>query len=314
MPERRVILPEGVASEAGAHGVLRHERAVAVFGRVHVCVQLQAHRWQAPTPLVVVAHNGPLTAAQRMWVVLLSAPPGSMLHGLSAAGYDGLEGLSPDRPTVVIPGSSRSPRNGQLRLLTQWDVGLRWSTKLGPEDVRAGAVPPRTRLSRSLLDAASEPVSPRRARVIVLAGVQQRLVRPDDLRESLGRRGRCRNRGMIVEAIGDAAGGIHSLPEGDFDRIRRGHRLPEPEHQHVLRGRDGRYYLDNDWPKWGVRVEIHGIPHLYVRNWSEDLLRQNEVMISGGGLLVFSSYAVRHLPGRVGGQLEAMFVRRGWRG
>ena len=78
----------------------------------------------------------------------------------------------------------------------------------------------------------------------------------------------------------------------DFDRIRHGRGLPEPHRQTVFRRRDGRYYLDADWPIWGVRVEIHGIPHSFVANWDQDLLRQNDIAIAGG-LLVFSSYAVR---------------------
>ncbi len=125
-----------------------------------------------------MTHNGPLTDDQRMWVVLLSGPPGTMLFGLSAARYSGLKGLSPDHLSIVIPGASRSCRRRQLVLPEDWDVDLHWSTKLGPEDVHPTAVPPRTRLPRSIIGSATERVPPRRARVIVLAGVQQRLVRP----------------------------------------------------------------------------------------------------------------------------------------
>ncbi len=81
----------------------------------------------------------------------------------------------------------------------------------------------------------------------------------------------------------------------------------------MLRRTDGRYFLDNDWPQFGVRVEIHGIPHLEVQNWDSDLLRQNDLSIQGGGLLVFSSYAVRHVQDRVEAQLLRMFATRGYR-
>src|SRR5699024_7775841 len=130
---------------------------------------------------------------------------------------------------------------------------VHWSTMLGPEDVNGDAVPPRTRLPRSIVDAASERVPVRRSRVLVLAGVQQRLVRPRDLRDALSRRGRCRNRRVITESIADAEGGIASLPEQEFDRIRASRGLPVPHRQRVLRRKDGRYYLDNDWPEWGIR-------------------------------------------------------------
>jgi hypothetical protein len=81
----------------------------------------------------------------------------------------------------------------------------------------------------------------------------------------------------------------------------------------VLRRRDGRYYLDNDWPDFGIRVEIHGIPHSRVRDWDRDLLRQNDITIAGGGLLVFSSFAIRHLDCVVGDQLQRLFSVRGLR-
>jgi hypothetical protein len=89
-----------------------------------------------------------------------------------------------------------------------------------------------------------------------------------------------RSHRIIAESVRDAEGGIESLPEREFELIRRRVRLPSPNRQQVLRRSDGRYYLDNDWPAFGVRVEIHGIPHMEVRNWDSDLLRQNDLSIT----------------------------------
>lgn len=289
--------------------------ASALYGDGLVRAHLAGGRWQQPVHGVLVTHNGPLPLEQRTWVALLAAPPGAMLHGLSAATYDGLNGLAPDALSIVVPGSARDPRPFRMRQLPpDWGVVVRWSTKLGPEDVRPTAMPPRTRLPRSVVDAASERVPERRARVLVLAAVQQQLTRPPELWDALSRRGRCRNRAIIAESIVDAAGGVDSLPEHDFDQIRRLRRLPEPSRQSVVRRRDGRYYLDAEWRRWGIRAEIHGIPHLKVANWDRDLERQNEITIEGGGLLVFSSYAIRHLANTVGNQLERMFHSRSWPG
>ncbi len=299
---------------AAAVGVWTRRDSVQVYGEGHVRAQLAARRWAAPLPHVVVHANGPLSTEQKMWTALLAAPPGVLLHGLSSAVVDGLRGFTPDGLTLVLPGGSCNPVKGQLALPPDWNVRVRWSTKLGPQDVNRQAVPPRTRFPRSIIDAASEKVSPRRARVILLAAVQQRRTNPDQLTEALSRRGRCRHRALIVESIRDAGGGIESLPEREFDLLRRARRLPAPERQRVLRRRDGRYFLDNDWPAFGIRAEVHGIPHFEVRNWDEDLLRQNDITIDGGGLLIFSSYAIRHLKGRVGEQLTSLFERRGWRG
>jgi hypothetical protein len=302
-----------VVVAAQQHGVHRRVDVCRTRGEPHVQAQLDGRRWQSPLPNVLVTHNGPLTEQQRMWVVLLGGPPGTRLHGLSALAYDGLKRLGPDHLAVVIPGSSANPRARQLRLPDDWHVAVRWSTKLADADVNPRAIPPRTRPPRSVVDAASERVAPRRARVIVLASVQQGLITAGQLWDALSRRGRCRNRRIIVESIIDADGGVQSLPEKDFDQLVRRLGLPEPRRQRVVRRRDGRHYLDAEWPELGIRVEIHGIPHSWVANWDDDLLRQNDIALDGG-LLVFSSYALRHREDRVGAQLLALFRRRGWRG
>lgn len=303
---------DSASAAAAATGVWTRRDACRRFGESHVRAQIAAGRWVAPVPTVVVTHNGPITTQQRIWVALSAAPPGTVLGGLSAAEFDGLKGFAPDGISLVIPASSYTPHNGLLRLPEEWNVHVRWSRMLGSEDVNANAVPPRTRRSRSVVDAACERVSERRARVIVLAAVQQRFTRPPDLWDALSRRGRCRNRKIIAESIIDATGGIESLPELEFETIRLRLRLPIPARQRVVRRNDGRYYLDNDWPDFGVRVEIHGIPHSEIRNWDSDLLRQNDLSIQGGGLLVFSSYAVRHVQDRVESQLVRMFTSRGY--
>ena len=293
--------------------VWRRQDLCLRYGEARVRAQLDARRWQAPLSQVLVLHNGPLTVDQRMWVTLTGGPPGILLHGLSGLVFDGLRGLSPDRLTVVIPGPSTIPRKGRLATPRDWDVAVRWSTKLGADDVNPLVVPPRTRAARSVVDAASERIPVRRARVIVLAAVQQRLVITHQLWDALSRRGRCRNRAVIAESIQDADGGIQSLPEHEFESLRRRLSLPEPRRQRIVRRRDGRYLLDAEWPEFGIRVEIHGIPHSHVANWDDDLLRQND-LVAEGGLLIFSSYAVRHRQERVAPQLLALFRRRGWPG
>jgi hypothetical protein len=300
-----------VRDAARRDGVIR--RLDENFTRSYVDAQLRARRWQSPVAPIVVMHNGPLTEAQQTWVSLLAAPPGAVVGGISAAILDGLAGFRPDALTVVAPGSSR---NHVARIIgaCSWPTQLRWSTKLGPEDVDREAMPPRTRLPRSVIDAASERVAPKRARVLILAAIQQGLTTPPVLWDSLSRRGRCRNRAIIAESIVDATGGIESLPEGEYNSILTQRGLPQPARQAPLSRPDGRLYLDNDWPAFGVRAEIHGIPHLRAEGWDQDLFRQNEIMIARGSLLVFSSYAIRHEPRRVGDQTEALLRRHGWRG
>jgi hypothetical protein len=186
---------------------------------------------------------------------------------------------------------------------------------LSVADVHPLRLPPRTRPQRSLIDAASwSPFeAERRARAIILGGVQQRITRTRDLREALSRRGACRHRALIVESILDARGGIQSLPELDFEMIRRRRGLPEPSTQAPRRRADGKYYLDVEWRDYDAACEIHGIPHLRVLQWESDLERANEITIAGPRLLVFSSYATRRRQDRVGRQLVQLLRRGGWR-
>lgn len=299
------------AQEAARDGVWRRSHATRYFGEGHVRAQLKARRWAAPLPRITVTHNGVLTQRQKYWVALMAAPPGAVLTGLTAAELDGFRGFPAKSIQLLIPGSSYPPATG-LGLPRDWNVQLRWSKLFDGVDIRDSAIPPRTRRARSIVVAATDRVPQRRARVLILAAVQQGFVRCTDLDSVVRRLGRCRNRQILLESVRDAAGGIESLPEWEFETIRRRLRLPEPSRQRVMLRLDGRYYLDVDWPDFGIQVEIHGIPHLEIVNWDADLLRQNDLNIEGGHLLVYSSYAIRHRLAKVESQLVDTFVRRGW--
>lgn len=174
--------------------------------------------------------------------------------------------------------------------------------------------PPRTRPARSLVDAASWAGSDGRCRLIVISGVQQGVATTGMLREALQRRGACRHRALIVQSILDAAGGIQSLPERDFRQLCHTRGLPGASRQVAVRGKDKRYYLDVEWEQFKVVVEIHGIPHVAIANWDDDLDRANEVVIGDKRLLIFSSCSVRHRPDRVGDQVRRALATAGWTG
>ena len=240
-------------------------------------------------------------------MALAAGPPGAVLGGLTAAAYDRLDGFPDDQTTIVVPGSSTTP-------YPLCDVRLHWSTELSPRDVNPIGEPPRTRIARSLVDAASEPGPLARSRAILLAGCQQRLTRPDRLADALSRRGPCRHRAVIRETIADVGGGADSLPERAFDQLWRSAGLPEPTAQRVLLRPDRKAYLDRAWDQYGVACEVHGIPHMAVGRWDADLQRQNEVAIVGPRLLVFTSFAIRHRGEVVIDQLTRMLRSAGWPG
>jgi hypothetical protein len=293
-----LLVPAAPSFLDDQHGVITTAQALTLMSRHRLYRLTRRGMWQNPARGVLVSHNGPLTPTQRDWVALLAAPEGSVLGGLTALVHDKFDVFARDKPHVVAP-ISAAP-------FAYDDVELHWSKYLDTRDVHPLRIPPRTRPARSVIDAASWEPDERRARAIVLAAAQRGVVSTRHLREALTRRGTCRHRALIVESYLDAAGGIQSLPERDFDEIRAECRLPPPDRQAVLRRSDGKYYLDARWNRFNLSCEVHGIPHMRVENWDSDLLRLNEVSIRGDRTLVFSSYAIRRLRSTVKDQLLRM--------
>lgn len=275
--------------------VLTTAQALAAHGRDILRRRLRAGTWQQPARGVVVTHNGPLTQDQWELVALAASPAGAALAGLTAARRWGLKGFDPAQVTIVLPAGARE---------TPGDLEVHWSHELSPLDVPTHLHPRRTSLERSILDAASWSHDERRARVIVIAAFQQRLTNVRRMREALVRRGSCRHRALIKESILDAYGGIQSLPERDFDELRIRAGLPRPTRQAAVRGPHGRYYLDVWIPQLNLAIEIHGIPHLAIEQWTDDLHRSNDVVIDGRRILAFSSHAIRRDQDFVIGQLR----------
>ncbi|MET0820136.1 MAG: hypothetical protein ABWY58_04165 [Aeromicrobium sp.] len=286
--------------------VMRMSEAIERFGLGRVRNHVDRGRWQKPCRGVVVLHNGPLTPAHETAVALASTVRGAAVGGLTALAADGFDGFTAAAPQIVLPSGARPPSLDGLE--------VHWSTQLDERDVHPLAEPRRTRPARSLVDAASWTENERFARAVVIAGVQQGLTNTTHLREALGRRGPCRHRGLIIESILDAAGGIQSLPERDFEEVRAYAGLPRPTRQRAVQGPDRRFYLDVSWDDLGMSAEVHGLHHHAVERWSADLVRANEVVIKGERLLIFSSYTVRREQRAVADQLVRMARALGWTG
>lgn len=187
------------------------------------------------------------------------------------------------------------------------------SAFLRPADVHPLRLPPRTRLTRSIVDAASWAEDDDRARSVLASSVQQRLVRCADLRAVLMRLGKVHRRGLIMSTLDDVAGGTHSLPELDFSRLCRRAGLPPPTSQSRRRDRNGRVrWLDVSWEKFGLVVEIVGRWHMEVRAWWDDLARANSLVPDGARLLRYPSYLVREQPELVAQQVRSALISLGW--
>ena len=179
------------------------------------------------------------------------------------------------------------------------------SRVLGPDDVHPARLPQRTRLARSLLDAAAWSGSDDRARAVLAAGVQQRLVRPDQLEAALGPRHRLRRHALIAATLADIAGGAQALSELDFARLARRYGLPAPDRQVMRLDRDGRRrWLDAYWEEAHLAVEVDGLWHMEAAAWWADMRRGNDLIISGLRVLRFPAFVVRDQPGVVAAQIR----------
>ncbi|MFI5100039.1 MAG: hypothetical protein ACHQE5_05935, partial [Actinomycetes bacterium] len=113
-------------------------------------------------------------------VAVAAGPPGTLLAGLTATELGGLRGFASDDIHVLIP--------NRARLFTRSGVVV-WRSKSTIPEQGVGD-PHRTRFEASVVDAARWASSPRLARAIVLASLQQRLTTPERLRTALDERGR----------------------------------------------------------------------------------------------------------------------------
>jgi hypothetical protein len=246
---------------------------------------------------------------QRRWVASLSAGGGrpAPLAGLSALVVHGLRGFGESDVHVLVSAWRRDTDPPVF-------VVVHRSRELCREDVRWPASPPCTFPARSLVDAAQWARHDDRARAIVAAAFQQRLVAADDVHRILESMGRVRRRDLIIEAVADAAGGVHSLPEAEFVRLCRDAGLPRPTCQ-VRRTDAGgrRRYLDAEFQPWRIHVEIDGSQHMNVQQWWADMKRQNDLWVPGGRVLRFPSWAIRNRPDEVTATIRAALMAAGWR-
>lgn len=278
-------------------GVLTVAAAVARLGRPAVRWRLDSGRWQRPCRGVLVTHSGALSPDQELWVAVLAGGAGAVLGGLTAAQLAGLKRFEDRRIHLVVP----APRQVRTQLR---GVTVHRSSKLGPADRHPARRPPRTRLPRSLLDAAAWMNTDTGARAVLAAGVQQRLVRVDQLAAELQARGHFRRRALISSTLADIAGGAEALSELEFCRLIRRYRLPQPERQVMREDLAGRRrWLDAYWDRARLVAEVDGMWHMDALAWWADMCRDNELTVNGYRLLRFPAFAVREQPGVVAAQI-----------
>ncbi|MCW2526517.1 MAG: hypothetical protein JWM76_1377 [Pseudonocardiales bacterium] len=259
-----------------------------------VAARLAAGRWRLCGSAIVL-HNGPLTFAQRCRIALLNTGPHSVLTSFTVAQVLGMTGWERDEVHVLGPAGVARPAIDRFAIKLHRTRCLHEGQLLAARRCH--------RIAPALVLAASSFTSPRPAVGILAAGVQQGLVRPDELREAARSAIRTRHRAVMLTALDDIEMGAQALSEIDFARLCRRNNLPEPDRQAFRLDANGRRrYLDVQWTRADgrkVMVEIDGALHLVAKHWFDDMLRQNELVLTGGMMLRFPSFVVRTEPATV---------------
>jgi hypothetical protein len=262
----------------------------------HVAAHIAAGRWQLVAPEVVSVDNGRLDHEQRLWRGLLHAPTG-LIGGRSALEVAGLSGYSPRDVHLLVPMANRPSRLAGVLV----HVTRRWpaDTPTHPQGLA------RTSVARATVDAAAWEDHPRKAAGLALAVVQQRLARPEDIAQELGRAGRIRNRAVVRDALIEAGVGAESLAEVDIIPLLHRAGLGPPARQLVIAGRrrdlavslaDGRTLV----------IEIDGAQHERPESRWVDADRDAALVAADVPVVRIPAYAVRHVAGRVVARLRAI--------
>lgn len=238
---------------------------------------------------------------------MLAAGDRAVLAGTTTAEAGGLSGYGDDEVHILVP-AGRRPAGLAA------DVVVHRTTHLDAEDILPIGRPPRTKMARSVVDAAQWACTDDQARAVLAAAFQQHLVAIRSVEEVVGRLNRARRRQLILHTARDAAAGAHSLAEIDLGRLCRVHGLLQPARQVVRHDAAGRRrYLDAFFAWWRVHVEIDGSQHWDPRHAWADMQRQNDLWIAGDRVLRFPSWALREQPAAVIAQLRAALLAAGWR-
>jgi hypothetical protein len=264
-----------------------------------VDAQLRARRWQRIGQAVVL-HNDQPSLVELRRVALLNCGPRAALTAFTAAEEFGLRSWERAEVHVLVPGGTHVPRLPRVPMRPHY-IGV-WQ----PDDILR--VRNLHRAAPALVRAASTFRTPRPACGLLAAGVQQRLVTAAQLRDAIVASPRVRHRRSLLLAIADIAQGAEALGEIDLGRLCRRWGLPRPRRQVVRVERSGRRrYLDAEWiTRSGRRLvaEVDGALHLAARQWWDDQVRQNELVLTGDLVLRFPSAVVRHEEPIVAGQLR----------
>lgn len=144
---------------------------------------------------------------------------------------------------------------------------------------------------------------------------QRRRTTTARLTEALDQRTRHRWRQLLVDALGDVAGGVESVLEYRYvRRVERPHGLPEARRQRITVIGGRRRRTDNEYEPFGVVVELDGCVGHEGEGVFRDRTRDNDTAICGKVTLRFGWADVDAQACEVARDVAGLLWSRGWRG
>ena len=273
------------------HDIATREQLVGIgFTESELTANVNAQRWRRLNDRVVATHNGPLTRRQAMWAVILSAQSPVALCSETVYELFGVPGAETERIHVLVV------RGARVLPVPGVQVKVHESRRFPPVEERGFREDlPVTSLARAAVDVAVWSRDVQRAWRLLVAPIQARRLRPEQIRTELERAGKVRHRRSLALLLNDLEGGAQALSEVEFLRFCRRHCFPRPKCQARLDGKGRRRYLDVEFRRKSgrlLRIEIDGGIHLKLAVRARDDIKDNDARIAGQLVLRYASISI----------------------
>jgi hypothetical protein len=267
--------------------------------------RIATERWAELSPTVVATTTGVLTREQTMWLGVLHAGGDALVGDLSACEVHGLKNWHRDDITIWI-------RRGL-------DVGdplpgirfVETRRTLRPLRTQAHHLPV-AQVEPAALRFAAYQRSTRTAEGLAAAVIQQQLTSPEAMLMWVDQMQPLRWAKRFKRALGEIAGGAHSVSEMDVRRMCRMCGLVLPRRQTRRRDASGRVrFTDCEWVLPDGRVvvlEVDGGFHMEVEHWEDDLARQRALTAPNRLIVRCTARELRDEPWSVGRDLRILGV------
>jgi len=299
---------------AGARELLRCQRGVLTRAQARdagltdkaIAVRLHSGRWQRLHTAVYATFSGEPSRDCWLWAAVLRAGPGAALSHQTAAELYGL--LTNPAPVihVTVPGGRRINRPP--------GIVVHYSGRLG-QSRHPVLTPPRTRIEDTVLDLVEVSPSRDEAVSLILRASASRRTTPERILAAMQRRAKMPRRAVLLQALGAAKDGAHSLLEFRYvTRVERPHGLPPGHRQHRVRRSGQNQYQDVSYDEYALVVELDGRPaHPEWFRWA-DIRRDNASGATGQVTLRYGWDDVTEHPCRTALEVAAALRERGWTG